>query len=225
VNTLLFRLCGPLQAWGTQSRFSVRETGREPSKSGVIGLICAALGRPRTTSVDDLAALRMGVRVDREGELLRDFQTAINVAKASGGIKETEISERYYLADADFLVGMEGGDLSLLAACHEALARPKWALFLGRKGCPPGLPIFLPNGLMEGVRLEQALERYRWNPHYGQAEPESLRLVLETPFGIGEEVRTDQPVGAAFATRRFTLRHFTTRFILLKEGKRCTSPP
>ena len=47
MTTLLLRCIGPLQSWDTQSRFDVRTTGREPSKSGIIGLICAALGRPR----------------------------------------------------------------------------------------------------------------------------------------------------------------------------------
>jgi len=48
----------------------------EPSKSGVVGLLCAALGRPRAADGSDLAALRMGVRVDREGVLKVDYQTA-----------------------------------------------------------------------------------------------------------------------------------------------------
>jgi CRISPR system Cascade subunit CasD len=224
MNTLLLRLYGPLQSWGTQSRFSIRDTGMEPSKSGVIGLLCAALGRPRQDSVDDLAALRMGVRVDREGMLLRDFHTALKVAKASGANPDTVTSERYYLADADFLIGLEGEDLALLKACHRALASPKWALFLGRKACPPGIPIYLPDGVVEGVGLEKALETYPWNPRRNHAKPESVRLVFETPFGIGEEVRTDQPVGSAFSTRQFTLRHVTTRFMSLKEGAPCTSP-
>ena len=43
MSVLLLRLAGPMQAWGTQSRFTVRDTGLEPSKSGVIGLLCAAL--------------------------------------------------------------------------------------------------------------------------------------------------------------------------------------
>ncbi|MEZ4540218.1 MAG: type I-E CRISPR-associated protein Cas5/CasD, partial [Chloroflexota bacterium] len=68
--TLLLQCVAPLQAWGTQSNFSVRDTGREPSKSGIVGLLCAALGRPRAEPVADLAGLRMGVRVDREGQIL-----------------------------------------------------------------------------------------------------------------------------------------------------------
>ena len=58
--TLLLRLVGPMQSWGTTSRFDERDTQLEPSKSGVLGLICAALGRDRSEPVEDLAALRMG---------------------------------------------------------------------------------------------------------------------------------------------------------------------
>jgi len=76
MTTLLLRLAGPMQSWGTQSRFDHRDTGLEPSKSGVVGLLCAALGRPRAADGSDLAALRMGVRVDREGVLKVDYQTA-----------------------------------------------------------------------------------------------------------------------------------------------------
>ena len=42
---LLLRLVGPMQSWGMQRRFSIRDTGTEPSKSGVIGLACAAFGK------------------------------------------------------------------------------------------------------------------------------------------------------------------------------------
>src|SRR5574337_1235511 len=99
--TLLLRLAGPMQSWGTTSRFDERDTQLEPSKSGVLGLICAALGRDRTQPVDDLAALRMGVRVDREGMLMRDYQTATGVLIATGKADpgRTVVSPRYYLAD------------------------------------------------------------------------------------------------------------------------------
>lgn len=102
--TLLLQLVGPMQAWGVTSRFDERDSGLEPSKSGVIGLLCAALGRDRAEPVDDLAALRMGVRVDREGLLMRDYQTATGLLLASGkpDHKRTAISPRFYLADAAF---------------------------------------------------------------------------------------------------------------------------
>ena len=65
MDTLLIRLIAPMQSWGVQSNYTVRDTGLEPSKSGVIGLLCAALGRPREADVADLTAVRMGVRIDR----------------------------------------------------------------------------------------------------------------------------------------------------------------
>src|SRR5215203_1332100 len=99
MSVLLIRLTGPMQSWGVQSRFGVRDTGLEPSKSGVVGLLCAALGRPRGEPVADLAALERGVRVDREGRLMRDYHTAQNVLRADGsGRQDTVVSQRYYLA-------------------------------------------------------------------------------------------------------------------------------
>lgn len=222
MHTLLIRLAGPLQSWGVQSRFSVRDTGLEPSKSGVIGLLCAALGRPREAAVDDLAALQLGVRVDREGSVARDFHTASNVFKASGGTpKPTEPSNRYYLANAAFLVGLASADRGPLEALHAALAAPVWPLYLGRKAFVPGEPVWLADGLKVDTDLRAALEAYPWTPRPGQKRPEQLRLVLEDE--AGSEVRPDQPL--SFAERRFAPRRVTTTFITLEAGgESCTSP-
>ncbi len=201
MNVLLLRLSGPMQAWGVQSRFGVRDTGREPSKSGVIGLLAAALGRPRSAPVDDLAALRMGVRVDREGILLRDYHTAQNVYRAKGGIKETELSTRYYLADAAFLVGLEG-DQNILTTAYSALRNPQWALFLGRRAFVEGESIWLPDGLREG-KLEEHLHPSA--TPWLKGEPRTyplVRMVIEA--SSGSEVRTDQPI--SFEHRRYAPR-------------------
>jgi CRISPR system Cascade subunit CasD len=199
MSVLLLRLCAPMQTWGIQSRFTVRDTAREPSKSGVIGLLAAALGRPRPAQIDDLAALRMGVRVDREGTLLRDYHTAQEVYRAKGGAKPTELSTRYYLGDACFLVGLEG-ERSLLATLHAALRNPVWALFLGRRAFPPGEPVWLADGLRQGDLLE-ALATYPWL----RGEPKTfplVRMVIEDRNGA--EVRPDQPL--SFAPRRYAPR-------------------
>ena len=44
MSVLLLRLAAPMQSWGTTSRFIHRDTGLEPSKSGIIGLLCAGPG-------------------------------------------------------------------------------------------------------------------------------------------------------------------------------------
>ncbi len=160
--TLIMRLAGPMQAWGVSSRFGIRETLSEPSKSGVIGLLCAALGWDRAAPIHpiagkaytlaDLSAMPFGVRVVREGILRRDYHTAQNVLRAKaklkpgrpanpGDLQDTVLSERFYLSDAYFLVGFESQDESLLRALEAALANPYWPLSLGRKAFVPSWPI------------------------------------------------------------------------------------
>lgn len=205
--TLLLRLQGPMQSWGTTSRFDERDTQLEPSKSGVLGLICAALGRDRKEDVDDLAALRMGVRVDREGVPMRDYQTATGVAIASSGkadLDRTVVSPRYYLSDATFLIGLEGDD-AFLKVIHASLKSPVWPLALGRKSFVPSLPIYLPDGLVDEA-LESALINYPSLVKDGKPE-KAMRIVLED---LSEgSVRLDQPV-APFLERRFGPRYVKT---------------
>ena len=132
---LLLRLAAPLQAWGSSSKFIVRSTEREPTKSGVIGMIAAALGIQRNDDPQKLVpltTLRFGVRADKEGVLLKDFHT-VQVP----GEKHPEVSYRYYLSDAVFLVALGSDDKSLLESIASALQKPVYPLYLGRKSCPP----------------------------------------------------------------------------------------
>lgn len=225
---LLLRLAGPMQSWGTQSRFTNRDTGREPAKSGVLGLLCAAMGVPRgdDETLSHLAALRMGVRVDREGRVARDYHTAgggrlpsgrdYGVIKASGAKGDPVVSDRFYLTDAEFLVGLEGNDRDLLERCHRALRVPHWPLALGRKAFTPGLPIYLDDGLVEGD-LRSALRAYHWRPRReGEVPQASLRMVVETD-DTTQEVRLDQPLSFALGARRYALRYITTSLLPVEE--------
>lgn len=210
--TLLLQLAGPMQSWGTTSRFDERDSQLEPSKSGVIGLICAALGRDRTETVADLAHLLMGVRVDREGLLMRDYQTATGVMTAAGKVDlgRTVVSPRYYLSDAVFLVGLEGADRDLLERVHGTLRAPAWPLALGRKGFPPGLPVWLANGLRE-EGLRDALLSY---PRIAQPRHEHRDHPVRFAFEheSAGSVRLDQPV-APFSQRRFGPRYVVSEAI------------
>ncbi len=239
MSVLMLRLAGPMQSWGTQSRFIVRDTGLEPSKSGVIGLLCAALGwqrdreqfpiAGREVTIEQLSrSFRMGVRVDRPGTVTRDYHTAggecregsvlghgekgkpipYGVAKADGSKPGTVVSQRYYLADADFLVALEG-DNAILTPFAEAVASPVWPVFLGRKCFVPGRPVYTGPSLED--ELVHALETTPWPRRTRESPPDQLRLVIETDFGIGPEVRHDVPV--SFARRTFAPRHVETRFV------------
>ncbi len=152
MSTLLLRLAAPLQTWGINSKFDIRKTEREPSKSGVVGLLSAALGRRRDEPVDDLNALKFGVRSDKEGELLKDFHMVCKNEKTS------YITVRYYLADAVFLVGLESPDEVFLTNLDQALQAPAFPLFLGRRSCPPTLPLSL------GIRNTDLLTALKEEP-------------------------------------------------------------
>lgn len=198
--TLLLQLYGPMQSWGTTSRYDERDTQLEPSKSGVIGLVCAALGRGRENAVDDLAALRMGVRIDREGVVMRDYQTATGAAIASSGRADTGrtvVSPRYFLSDAVFLVGLEGQH-GLLERVDQALRSPRWPLALGRKGFAPSKPVHLPGALLT-LPLVEALAAWPDLVDDTLADMPKRGFVEDISEG---SVRLDQPI-AAFALRKF----------------------
>jgi len=210
--TLLLRLVGPMQSWGTTSRFDERDTQLEPSKSGVLGLICAALGRDRSEPVEDLAALQMGVRVDREGLLMRDYHTATGVMTAAGkpDLHRTVVSPRYYLADAAFLVGLEGDDTELLNEVCKALRNPVWPLALGRKAFPPSLPVWLEDDIDDADLREALLNAQRIAPQRREHKGNPLRLILE--HASAGAVRLDQPV-APFSERRFGPRYVASEVV------------
>jgi len=212
--TLLLRLVGPMQSWGTTSRFDQRDTGKEPSKSGVIGLLAAALGIDRENWIDlePLTCLSIGVRHDRPGVPKRDYQTAgcaatDTIIKADGTQAKDGgvVSDRFYLADAAFLVGLEGGDRSFLEQTHAALRDPVWPLALGRKSYVPSEPIWIENGVQD-VPLKDALARWPWIATLRRWEdrPEKLLVSFESGDGSGV-LKMDQPL-SSFSERRFGAR-------------------
>lgn len=180
--TLLLRLAAPLQSWGSSSKFETRTTERMPTKSGVIGMLAAALGLPRDADLSELSALKFGVRADREGEDITDFHTA-HSAKAS------YITYRHYLTDAVFLAGLEG-DLNTLKKLEFALKNPKFPLFLGRRSCPPTLPIII--GIREKT-LETALREERMLCKRSKFDDTSVCIQIETEERDGGMVQ-DVPV-------------------------------
>ncbi len=203
MSTLLLRLAGPLQAWGTESKFETRRTEREPTRSGVVGLLMAALGcrRDDAQTLRQLDRLRMGVRVDQPGELLRDYHTAHPV-KGTG-----YITNRYYLADAVFVVGLESEDTALLQKLEQALRAPAFPLFLGRRACPPTLPLVLG---VQQAGLREALQGEPWQaaPWRRKRLDLKLKLVLEGAEAQGTVRRLrDRPLSFDITHREYGYRY------------------
>lgn len=218
-HTILLRFSAPMQSWGVSSRFSIRDSAKEPTKSGVIGLLCAALGISREDANTDnpdfarLLDLRMGVRELKKGILESDFHTAVNVSKSSGkrpskdkDSQYTVISTRYYLADADFVIGLETGNETLLENLQNALKNPKWHLFFGRKSFPPAEPVFLPDGIKLNIKLEDALRNFAPSEHFGFSKTQ--RLIIEDKDGT--QICQDVPLD--FEKRLFSMRRVRTEF-------------
>ena len=219
--TLLLRLAGPMQSWGTTSRFDQRDTGKEPSKSGVVGILAAAMGidREEWNDLKPLTRLSMGIRHDRPGIPKRDYQTAGCAAKDSiiradgspakdGGV----VSQCFYLADAVFLVGLECEERSLLERIHAGLRNPVWPLALGRKSYVPSEPIWMKDGLREDT-LRDALTRSPWIASRRKSEPPPKELLVS--FESKDEsgvLRMDQPL-SPFAERRFGARFVRSEWI------------
>ncbi|MFB7108675.1 type I-E CRISPR-associated protein Cas5/CasD [Streptomyces sp. NPDC056291] len=209
MSVLTLRLAGPLQSWGASARFARRTTESAPTKSGVIGMLAAAAGIERGDDerLKPLAALRFGVRIDQPGTRVRDFQTAHHGVTG----KSMPLSERFYLADAVFVAALEG-DHPLLAELHAALRAPVYAPFLGRRSCPPSLPVELhlhDHGDLQDVLREEPWQASPWyrKQYRGQDDVELtvLREADEHEQDAADTLR-DQPLSFAAEHRRHTLR-------------------
>ena len=235
-STLTLCLDAPMQSWGLRSRFQSRDTAQEPTKSGVIGLLAAALGIPReaVTRVAELAEARMGVRVDREGLIERDYHTTTNVPNTEGNAHRTVVSHRYYLADAIFLAVLEHPDHDKLVRWHAALASPHWPIYLGRKAFVPARPLVAsdPASPFLGVtdqNLHDRLESHSWLENRPQLRERAGKAVREghdhqlrtlaetTPDDELAEPRHDAPISFHPRQRLYTTRSVRAGHVQLTE--------
>jgi CRISPR system Cascade subunit CasD len=218
--SLLLRLSGPMQSWGTTSRFDQRDTGKEPSKSGILGLLAAALGidRENWTDLEPLTRLSMIVRHDRAGSPKRDYQTAgcaagDAIVKADGKLSTAGgvVSYRYYLADAAFLVVLGGEDRALLERANSALRNPKWPLALGRKSYVASEPIWVDE--VQPRASGDVVRRWPWISAVRRWEspPDQLLISSESEDNSGVQ-RMDQPL-SSFGARRFGSRFVRSEWI------------
>ncbi len=186
---LLFTLRGPMQAWGTVAVGEVRPVASRPTRSGLLGLLAAALGI-RRSEPEHLAALeaacRMAVRIDAPGSRLVDYHTVQAPQEKAKRVFRTRrdelvtmldaeerpntiLSRREYMADAAFTacVWLVRECDWTLGAMREALLEPVFVPYLGRKSCPAGHP-FMPS-LVQADNAGAALAVYA--PETGRPGP------------------------------------------------------
>lgn len=180
MDFLIFQLQAPLSAWGETAVGEYRPSANYPSESALLGLIAAALGIDRTDEKTHQAlreAYGFAVGVQSTGKLLRDYHTAqvpgrsslknqphhtrrdeLNMPKDE---LNTILSTRDYRQDAVCLVAVQAASAApySLANVSKALQSPRYVLYLGRKACPPALPLW-PQIIAAANALE-AIEQYR----------------------------------------------------------------
>lgn len=159
---LVFQLYGPLQAWGDVAVGRIRPTAARPTRSGLLGLLAAAAGVRREDEAT-LAAFDLGyglaVRVDGAGGRMLDYHTVqvtgerknrllharvdeLGPMLEPGEGLNTILSKREYLMDAVFTAAVWSREAPpcSLQELAEALRKPRFAPFLGRRSCTPSLP-------------------------------------------------------------------------------------
>ena len=211
---LALYLHAPLQSWGYQSRFDRRTSLSYPTRSGITGLLCAAMGIDRndTAALAGFTGLAMTMCTYAPGMRFEDFHTVgggynpgterqCMARKADGGTPQTVVTQREYLHDARFGVIVTGAR-DALARMESALRHPVWGIWLGRKSCIPAVPVC--QGLFDVYDDAMArLDELGGRP--------ARRTVVEAPvFADGDDTIMDTPV--SFAERTFTPRRIRTIF-------------
>lgn len=220
-NYLALRLEGPLQSWGFDSQYNRRNTGLFPTKSGIAGMCCAALGLPRGCENEQnflasfgnvrmmaIAIPRKKTKKELSVRRLHDYHTVQKTRRANGSINnDCVLTHRQYLSDASFGVILEG-NFFFLGEIAIALADPKWGIWLGRKSCIPSTPVLA--GLMDNSDAAIALL-------IGNEPLVSFTRQVEVDnFAEGQDSISDAPI--SFATERRV--HCSLRRVKTIQGKR-----
>lgn len=175
---LIFRLYGPLASWGDIAVGEYRPSFAHPSKSAIVGLLAAALGIRRDDEKGQKAlagAVTFAIRVDTLGVPLRDYHTT-QVPSARRGVTHytrhselstddlnTILSSRDYRCDAVYTIAITLADGTAFAidSLAAALRNPAFTLYLGRKSCPPALP--LQPHVVTAATLKEAMQKVEFD--------------------------------------------------------------
>lgn len=201
-DVLVLKISPPMQSWGIGDLYdSHRKTNRYPTKSGVVGMIAAALGWDRNHDLNDLNRLRMGVRIDSPGNLENDFQMIKKPGESNG-----KPSNRWFLSDAVFIIALQGDDKSLLKTIQSALMDPVFNIFAGRKAFP--LNFDMVQGIHENTTVANVLESLDWMGRGGK--PDKIEIIRDAnDLDLDVDVISDTPVNFELDHREWALRPVT----------------
>lgn len=216
---LAMMLDAPLMSWGFASRFQRRTTALHPTRSGVLGMVCAAIGVTKGSpdERDWLARLESvrftvftiprrlaGSSEPLEIRRLEDYHTVSGTRSAENKIKQDAVlTHRQYLLDARFGVVLAGARRTLEPVAR-ALRDPRWGIWFGRKSCLPAAPVLRGAGVV--ATLDEALAALEFEGR----DPAEFPCVEEaTSFAEGSDTLMDSPV--SFLTREFKPRRILQR--------------
>jgi CRISPR system Cascade subunit CasD len=223
---LLLYLDAPMQSWGYSSRFNRRTTASWPVKSGIVGMLCAAMGivRDDEAGIARIAALAMKIyTLKNDGRRLMDYHTVGGgydrkntwerqciVHTAEGKLKPEDkqavLTDREYLLDCKFGVVLSGNE-DVVKQCAAALENPKWGVWFGRKCCLPAARIC--EGIFDSIEaaevcLHEIAMENRW-------KTKGWRVVREAEhFDDGTDSLMDVPLN--FVTRQYRTRRIADEF-------------
>lgn len=226
MTALILRLAGPLQSWSGYRLMvnmdSLTPTEPMPRKSGITGLIGAALG------TRDLSALGgrydLHARIERTNPTAEDFQTlgplpgftptnpgkatliadrhekirtargrAAFPAKRDGGNFHTAITRKDYLAHSEYIVALEADD-DTVADFAAAVRTPRFMTYLGRKSCPPTFPFILGTWTGTAADLFDAL------PHVPRGRDTSTQPLRTYKISGDYDLHQAEPTGVVAPT-------------------------
>lgn len=174
---LVFTLYAPMGSFGEVAVGERRLSWGRPGRSAILGLVAAALGVKRTNDQahSDLdCGLHYAVRTDAPGQPFLDYHTTQTPSARRGktfatrreelqsGNLNTVLSTREWRTDACFTVALwprKGREINL-GLIADALRKPHFHLYVGRKSAPLGLP--LNPELIEAESFIAALGKRRY---------------------------------------------------------------
>jgi len=147
--------------------------------------------------------------------------------------EKTLLSERFYCTDAVFVGFVEGPD-DLVDALAQAVVRPVFPLYLGRRSCPPALPLRL--AVREGSAWD-AVRETPWmaSPYYQkkQRRDRLVRTRVVADLGIippeversPQHTLQDMPISFNSEHRQFTVRAVEEVYIELENPQYAEMKP